>query len=271
MKIITVPDLHGKDDWKQIQIDSYDKIVFLGDYCDAPYLPNNITNKLSNRIDLLIDEYNGKLDVDILKNLIDIIELKDLYPDKVVLLLGNHELPYYFFESMFYADVMCTGHRKSMLFQLYDLFRINKDKFDVAFQMKNVLWTHAGLTPSFYDAYENKDILEKYDNRYIDFTLNSLFRAGNFRQLLNISTVRRGRDMFGGIFWADISEFLYMEYNLNFKQIVGHTPINDTMFLKDNKLRPIDELNGDEYDVIFVDVLNNTNNKNKFFEIEIAV
>ena len=35
MKIITIGDIHGKDFWKQVDFNGYDKAVFLGDYVDS--------------------------------------------------------------------------------------------------------------------------------------------------------------------------------------------------------------------------------------------
>ena len=34
MKILTIPDLHGKTVWKNVFDTNYDRIIFLGDYVD---------------------------------------------------------------------------------------------------------------------------------------------------------------------------------------------------------------------------------------------
>ena len=75
MKHLIVGDLHGKDCWKSIDIDKYERVVFLGDYVDSFTLP-----------DLVIDQ-----------NLQDIIVLKKAYSNKIVLLLGlptNEKTPF---------------------------------------------------------------------------------------------------------------------------------------------------------------------------------
>ena len=95
MRIVTISDLHGKDVWQQINPKIYDKLIFLGDYVDAPY--RKITDVaqidgMNNKV--LVHEEHGRTNAEILYNLTKIIELKDEYPSKVVLLLGNHDVPY---------------------------------------------------------------------------------------------------------------------------------------------------------------------------------
>lgn len=74
MRIRVIGDVHGKSWWKSLvkDIDEVDMIVFLGDY---------------------VDSYNIS-DEQIINNLLDIIEFKKSYEDKVILLLGNHEYNY---------------------------------------------------------------------------------------------------------------------------------------------------------------------------------
>ena len=71
MKVITIGDLHGKTCWKEIDIKIYDYVVFIGDLLD------------------------GDGTTDELKNLQEIIALKKSHPDKIKLLIGNHEVQYY--------------------------------------------------------------------------------------------------------------------------------------------------------------------------------
>jgi predicted phosphodiesterase len=35
MKWITIGDIHGRDNWKSIDITQYDKVIFMGDYVDG--------------------------------------------------------------------------------------------------------------------------------------------------------------------------------------------------------------------------------------------
>lgn len=70
MRIQTIGDIHGRTCWKNLIDLSCDKIVFVGDY---------------------VDDYWPVTDEQIIENLLDIIQFKKDYADKVILLLGNHE------------------------------------------------------------------------------------------------------------------------------------------------------------------------------------
>jgi UDP-2,3-diacylglucosamine pyrophosphatase LpxH len=76
-KIIIVPDVHGRTFWRSVLKNKDDTIVFLGDYCD-PYLDEGITHK------------------DCIRELTDILEFKKQNPERVVLLLGNHDISHMF-------------------------------------------------------------------------------------------------------------------------------------------------------------------------------
>lgn len=73
MKLLIVPDVHGRDFWRNPCYEhhgEFDKIIFLGDY---------------------LDHYTGEStiehDIDTLR---DIIAFKKENPNKVELLIGNH-------------------------------------------------------------------------------------------------------------------------------------------------------------------------------------
>jgi hypothetical protein len=75
MKYVIIGDVHGRTNWKQIieKENDADKFIFLGDYFD-PYglqTPNDMMINFENIIDFKMDNY-----------------------DKVVLLLGNHDIHY---------------------------------------------------------------------------------------------------------------------------------------------------------------------------------
>lgn len=71
MKIMIVPDTHGRDFWKQAIDSDADKIIFLGDYLD--HYPDESTY------------YHD------IANFLEILDFKKNNPDKVILLLGNHK------------------------------------------------------------------------------------------------------------------------------------------------------------------------------------
>src|SRR5579859_3883906 len=144
MKIITIGDIHGRDYWKEVDPNQYDKIIFVGDY---------------------VDQFPPMTDKTILENLKDIIEFKMAYPDKVVLLLGNHDLQYYFL-----GDFGCSGFRPSMAVTLSNLFKKHSELFQVSFQIGNYLWSHAGVSKKWYE-FNSKEI-EKVKKKFNPETLS---------------------------------------------------------------------------------------------------
>src|ERR1700748_3612517 len=134
MRHIVIGDTHGRDNWKKINIKLYDKVIFIGDYVDSPELS----------------------DLTILENLKQIIALKKRQPDKIVLLLGNHDVHY-----LHYPRFECSGFRKTMQRDLTTLFCKNADLFQIAYQKDNHLFTHAGVTNSWYNEVIRAPLFKK--------------------------------------------------------------------------------------------------------------
>ncbi|WP_448698262.1 metallophosphoesterase [Mucilaginibacter sp. AW1-3] len=134
MKHIIIGDLHSRDSWRGIYIRHYDKVVFLGDYVDS--------------FDLS--------DFAILENLKRVIDLKKRYPEKVVLLLGNHDVQY-----MHYPHYQCSGFRQSMQTDLTRLFNSNRSLFQMAYQQGRYIFTHAGITNAWYHEFLRLPLLEQ--------------------------------------------------------------------------------------------------------------
>lgn len=210
MKILTMPDLHGKDYWKEVDVDKYDLIVFLGDYTDD-YDVSNIT---------------------ILENLKSIISLKKDYPDKIVLLIGNHDNQYIFPEQTY--QVSCSGYRPLMYHDLNKLFNDNIDLFQASFQHENYVWTHAGIVEDWYVTRLIPKLIELgiYDRAELTLSnkLNILYKSSLDSikvgiELFDVGYMRGGIQKVGGIFWAD--KIKLQDDPLNVNQIVGHTKVSD--------------------------------------------
>ena len=75
MKILVLPDIHGRTFWRSAveRADSCDRVVFLGDYLD-PY------------------GFEGIAVSDAVENFREIIGFAKQHPGKVVMLLGNHDM-----------------------------------------------------------------------------------------------------------------------------------------------------------------------------------
>ncbi len=90
MKIIILPDIHGRDFWQVARehIDACDRVVFLGDYFD-PY------------------SFEGVSVVKAIENFRQILLFVKEFPDKVVMLLGNHDMPYYSERYLAFSSYHC--------------------------------------------------------------------------------------------------------------------------------------------------------------------
>jgi hypothetical protein len=175
--------------------------VFLGDYLDSFEMSDST----------------------ILDNLQRIIDLKKLFPDKVILLWGNHEMQYLFSPS-YYG---CTGFRMSMMGTLHQLLNANKDLFQYAFQYKNYIWTHAGIHVDWWKKqFKGKNKQNIADQLNISFNANNPKKrqSSKIRSLFDIGLERKGIADVGGPLWVDITA-LWENGLPGYHQIVGHTAV----------------------------------------------
>jgi hypothetical protein len=213
-EILIVPDVHGRNFWKPA-LACPGQVIFLGDYAD-PYSHEGFTQE---------DAYNG---------LLKIIDFKRQNPDRVILLIGNHELHY--FDKHFRAS--------RFSYQYYERYHSiltgeTAQLFQVCKQIDNYLFIHAGITNGWYDKYKN--ILESLGNN-LEAQLNRLFLEDK-KAFFEISHYRGGSHPYGSPLWADIRELYYEQvpFNSEIIQLIGHTHISDdnpliekTFILTDN-------------------------------------
>ena len=209
--MIIIPDIHGRDFWEEAADKyQYEDFVFLGDYVD-PYTEAE-----------LIPSWAG------IKALKDVIDFKKKYPDRVTLLLGNHDLSYL-------SDLMpsCRFDYERGI-EIYDLLRENTDLFKIAHTKqigkKTYLFTHAGILRNWVEKnrglFPSVDSIADMDKRFSELfdTTDELFMA-----LRQCSYCRGGDDPYGSCVWADIREHLFeMEKKVpdkdkNVYQVFGHT------------------------------------------------
>lgn len=171
-KILIVPDVHGRKFWHKAKemINSVDKVVFLGDYLD-PY-PWECISRL-----------------DTIKEFEEIIKFKNDNPDKVVLLLGNHDCAYCFdFGS-------ASRYDYENEFEIKNLFSTNIGLFRLYFREGNYLFTHAGITRDWLRTY-----LPEYDiERFTTLTTRELIPF-----LWKVSFLRGGNQDTGSMVWSDV-------------------------------------------------------------------
>ncbi len=190
MKWITIGDIHGRDNWKSIDIHQYDKVIFMGDYVD------------------------GREELDELRNLEEIINLKLKYPDKVVLLIGNHDIQYHW-----YMSKRLRIYKEHYALDYQRLFKENEEFFQLAYYAHEHLWVHAGITTRWIQYMEtNGHDFKDLTTENLVANLNQLLTE-RCKDLFSVGKARGGNDV-GGPLWADVSELRASP--APFHQIVGH-------------------------------------------------
>lgn len=213
MRVLILPDIHGRSFWKEAvkkHLDDCDKVVFLGDYLD-PYGHEGI------------DYYAA------MSNFAQIINFADENKEKVVLLIGNHDAHYI-------SNDAEIGSRYSRWHssEIRELFMDDIDMFKVAYECtindKYFLFTHAGVVDLWYNRH--KDIIGQLsaDN------LNGLIKGNgrNYGMLTEIGRERGGWMECGGPMWADIYEHIKNKPIEGIYQIFGHTQLRDKPYITDN-------------------------------------
>lgn len=199
MKIITIGDLHGKDCWKQIVSTQYDKIVFIGDYVDS------------------VD----KRSEDIVENLKAIIAFKLQQSEKVILLIGNHDIHYLHFPKH-----PCSEFDSTIQPELTRIFNEYKSEFQVAWQHGQYLFTHAGVSRKYWVWLQQmlEGNLHVYHAPNMATYLNQIHQTDP-HLLFVCGTKRGGFYPHGGPLWADEKE-TQDDHIDDFHQVVGHSQIS---------------------------------------------
>lgn len=190
---VVIGDVHGLDYWKEIVASHLEcKVIFLGGYLD----PKERMSRFS-----------------LLRNLREIIALKQARPGDVVLLLGNHDLHYFCEDAPLASrfDEKIAGEASRLFSEHFGLFQF-------AYQEGRRLFTHAGVSCEWFECDFRGDpsrpVAEQL-NRPAGWQLPALLRVGEARG--------SKRGALGGIFWADRSELLDPLHG--FDQFVGHNRV----------------------------------------------
>ena len=225
-KYLIVPDVHARDFWREpvnkILKDTDAKIVFLGDYVDPYY------DEFYNDEDKwLVEGINSWDDLSnyVIKTLTDIIELKKNNPDRIILLLGNHDCSY-----MIGTHICNCRHERWKYAQILDkLFEDNRELFQLAYEdyinNKHFIFSHAGINKKYAKMCFDDDVKEEN----IVSLFNQAFKENNYGILesLGLLSYWRGgwRADYGSLVWADAREFLQTNEEAFGFSIVGHTMV----------------------------------------------
>jgi len=205
MKTIFISDIHGRDTWKGILNSHYvkgDRVVFLGDYLDS--------------FDITVNTQ--------LTNLLDIIEFKKTNSN-IILLWGNHDVQYRLPLNAV-NDKICAGYNGATHVQAYHIFKEYDRLFQWAYQIDNVLITHAGVT-RYWLEWAEKEVSKITDITNIVDILNILGETEN-PLMFKVSKYSGGRGLVASPLWARPQEF--DGNNIELIQVVGHTWTEETRF-----------------------------------------
>ena len=207
MNIIIIPDVHGRRFWRAAVKDvSENPVVFLGDYLD-PYPQEMI--------------YPDEAWIEFRK----IVELKRAHPDRVTLLLGNHDLHYILPEiggGRFDHDH--AGRNRAFFLDNLDLFDLTSS-WEIS--GKKYLFSHAGILAGW--LLENERLIFTPAFVEIGERLNELLHDGAKQRILlwalaDTSFARAGHNIYGSPIWADVSDHNPDKFELeDTYQIFGHS------------------------------------------------
>lgn len=127
-----------------------------------------------------------------------------------------------------YNSYRCSGYRSSYYTVLHTIFNDNKALFQIAFQIKNYVWTHAGISSAWYNIFKHETKVSLDDD--IATQINNAFNSSDIDLIMMVGRTRGGYHRNGGPIWADSSETYKNNTFLakgGLHQIVGHSPQKD--------------------------------------------
>jgi predicted phosphodiesterase len=199
--LLIIPDVHGRKFWRSaVTSGQYDKVIFLGDYVD-PYPSEHISQ------------------LDALHELQDIIDYHDQNADKVILLLGNHDMHYlsHYYRDICACDRFDEEHSACLhtLFSRADLFKLAHEE---VVNSRRYLFTHAGVTRSWLRR--NKQLIGSLDSNHLNGLLHS---DACIEALAHVGVARYGDYPSGSLLWADCDEFVQSKPLSDVYQVFGHS------------------------------------------------
>lgn len=189
MKILCVPDIHGRDFWIEPCQNWQGSIVFLGDYHD-PY-PEEVSIK------------------DSLENLKKLVEFVVKNKNRCTCLIGNHDAGYLEGNR---GRFTCRHDNRHHL-EIQKLFK-KLDLQLIKIVDPNVIFSHSGILPKWL---EDSAIPNFYDVEFLDIS-NIAFQA--------ISPYRGGVACeVGSCLFGDVREYDTYPHIPDYYQIFGHTQL----------------------------------------------
>ena len=199
MKIIALGDTHGRDIWKQIVKveEDFDKFIFIGDYFDT-----------REGIDASTQIQNFK----------EILEFKKANPDKVFLLIGNHDFHY-----LKGCGETYSGYQQYAAMDINEVLQpaVTSGHMQICHVFDEYIFSHAGLTNTWV---ENNEI----DLYNIEESVNLRFMKNmeSFKFEYGENLDRSGDDVTQSPIWVRIPS-LFRDMVKGFTYVVGHTTVKE--------------------------------------------
>lgn len=215
MRVLVLPDVHGNSTPLEIAkrfVNEADKVIFLGDYVDSHEEGNNWLQQK--------------------KCLSAILDFKHIVnrdsKDKVITLLGNHDLSYL---TRWSADSSVSGHQHFQATDIQEFFCNNFEEFDAIVVTDKWIFSHAGVTRLWLE----NPVVDKWSHvggRLTLKTVNKNLHSGDVRRFNHNSFDPYGDDPQEGCMWIRPTSLI--NYGISgYHQVVGHTNINDEEIEKD--------------------------------------
>jgi len=208
VKIIALGDIHGRSIWKKIlEVEKvYDKVIFIGDYFDS-------------KENILAEKQ--------LENFKEIVALKELEKEKVILLFGNHDFHYLKGVSDEYSGYQ-KQHSREISRVINEAYR--NGLFKMCLIEPPYLFSHAGLTKTW--CAKNLTLKDYSDYKELEEEVNDLFYCFpmEFKFIPSENGNKSGEDIFQSPIWVR-PEPLLVDKIAAYQPIVGHT-VQDAIDLK---------------------------------------
>ena len=204
MKTLILGDTHGRSNWKDVLAAHPDaaRVIFMGDYFDS-------------------FDISG---VEQLYNFNEIIRFKEETDKEVIMLVGNHD--------HHYLDVGETysGYKAAHKWDFQDALKKNMHHLQIAYQLDDVLFTHAGVSPIWmddafgWDSWSKSTIVKLLNEMYLNKPT-----AFNFSHL---GWDPSGDSVEQGPMWIRPRSLMKSNTGDNglkkhFRQVVGHTQVKN--------------------------------------------
>lgn len=225
IKILIIPDVHGRTFWKepvnQTLQDTEAKIIFLGDYIDG--YPHEWSKDVDYR----------KESIERLK---EILELKKQYPERITLLIGNHDCGYCIDDGICSSrmDYYNRGTIERLFRENRELFQL-ADSSDIA--GRHFVFSHAGILKGWVSRVWGDDEMNSPGFNIID-ELNNAWLTNHYGILNALGIYDRYRGWGGGDYgspvWSDIRSWVRVTPEETFGfNIAGHTQLEDQPIILD--------------------------------------